>query len=279
MENKAQIDFDFKKGFFLEEDDILKIDEIIKSRFNSLPNPILKYRIRRSDSNEYTTDILDIILKEENCKAQEIVSLTFMAESNREKKVHEYESDYRLKLSFSKKDGTNLNIEGLDRDLVFLLKSDIKNYLDNNVNKGFSIKDNMIFRLNSMLFLMAFLFIFLLGILFFKSSPTNNKANILKSIDVNEKLNYIIQQSSDFSLTSTNSTFYIIVAFMMLFTIGLTFDFLPKLLGFIFPSNTFYIGKIMKVYDKKISLRNNIFWIVGIGLIVGIIASFVANRL
>lgn len=278
MENKAQIDFDFKKGFFLEEDDILKINEIIKSRFDSLPNSILKYRIRRSDSNEYTTDNLDVILKEENCRGQEIVSLTFEAVSNKDEKVHEFEFDYRFYLSFSKKNGTNLNIGGLDRDLVFLLKSDIKNYLDNNVNKGFSIKNNEFFKLKANMFILMFSLIFLFGFSFLKSSTNSVLDNVLKSTDVNEKINYLIQNSTD-NISIKNSYSYVFFGFMLLFTLSVTSDFIPKIIGFIFPSNTFYLGKIIRAYDKKINLRNNLFWIVGIGLVVGILASFLANRL
>lgn len=279
MENKARIDFDFKKGFLLEEDDILKINEIIKSRFNNLPKSILKYRIRRSDLNEYITDNLDVVLKEENCNGQEIVSFTFLAESDTTGKVYEYDYEYCLSVSFSKKEGTNLNISGIDRDLVFLLKSDLKNYLDNNVNKGFVINNKSEFKSKSILALMLLIMLTLVSFLFSISSPETNIEDILKSLDVNEKLNYIIQKSHDLSSKRINIYPYYTTGILGLSMLLIFFDLIPKIITFLFPSNIFYIGKYMKIYDRKISFRNNIFWVVGIGLIVGIVASLVANRL
>ncbi|MBN2395950.1 MAG: hypothetical protein JXC36_05755 [Candidatus Atribacteria bacterium] len=46
MKNKAYIDYDFNNGFFIAEDDILKIDEIIRSRFAKFKNVVHKYQVK-----------------------------------------------------------------------------------------------------------------------------------------------------------------------------------------------------------------------------------------
>lgn len=112
------------KGFVINEEGIRKINDILVRRGQNLQiSSMPVYKIRRSDFFSYETSDIQDLLKEENSQTQKIEMLTVEMTSGDEISVYlKFEQDTQLKVS------------GTDRDKVFLIFSDLKQYLQSDIN-------------------------------------------------------------------------------------------------------------------------------------------------
>ena len=121
---QAYADYSFPGTFFLDEERIRKISNIVNRRISNHPhNTGIKFVIYRSDSYVFETSDINDVTSQENTRDRHITALTFQVEH----------SSLRFTLSFSGIDGVSISIRGEDRDFVFLLYSDVKEYINLNV--------------------------------------------------------------------------------------------------------------------------------------------------
>ncbi len=128
----AYVEHTFKRGFLLDEERLRKLNSIIQERLAKHDPPLSHtFRIYRADSYSYETQKVDDVTREDNADWQHITRLQIKTE---QKDVFEF------KLSFSE-DGTFLKMVGNDRDDVFLLFSDLREYMENEINTGFRFNE------------------------------------------------------------------------------------------------------------------------------------------
>ena len=269
---------EFKKGFLLNEERIRKINNILHERlktFSEEGNP--EYKIYREDSFVYETINLDDIIGEDNAGWQKILRITVSVECS---------DKLSLELDFDS-DGTTLRIEGMDRDNVYLLFSDLREYLENEVN---TVRR---YPLARRLFTAILLFIPLIIISAFAfdlySTPRfdgNDVEKILEMEDVYEKLNFLIENHELLRDSSSNSWFVrslIIAMFLTSLVSVMGPDAIAKPYRYLVPTNLFLFGKEFRRYEQRIALRGKIVWGVvwgvGIALLVSIVAGLVVNYL
>jgi hypothetical protein len=113
------------RGFILDEEKIRKIHEILVKRGQTIdPSCKPMYKIARSDLFAYQTDSVQDFLDEENSRSKRIESLTV---------TMKHEEEFLLSLLFHD-NGTRMTLEGENRDFVFLIASDLKQYLQSEVD-------------------------------------------------------------------------------------------------------------------------------------------------
>ena len=181
---------------------------------------------------------------------------------------------YKMSLKFDPKDDTALAIESNDRDLAYLLFSDIREYLNSEVCKFRSFTfDAVLSSKNVFPFLM--LPIMLVSLFSIKDSPTAEVAkNALANPDISAKLNFLIESRVTSQETSTLK-YYMFAMFGVLISIF----FLGSLLDKLFPRNVFYWGKAAQAFDKMLGARDKIVWGVVIAFVIGIASAIAYDQL
>ena len=176
----AFVEQSFKKGFILDEERLRKLREIIEKR--SEPTT-LSYKVYRGDSYSYTTTLIDDVVKEDNEDWRGISRLELIIDN---------EPQLKFTLQFSD-EGCDLQATGENRDNVFLLLSDLRDYIQHEVATVTSIESQGFVATFVVLVLMLLMCVMMFSAL---KSPDQNAANrVLTSTDVVAKLNFLVQQS------------------------------------------------------------------------------------
>lgn len=265
----------FKKGFLLDEERIRKINEILCERLEGLDNGCeLAYRVYRADAFSYTTSRVEDVIAEENTRWQRIVSLSVSAT---------YQDALGLKLEFSDS-GTELNIEGEDRDFVYLLFSDLRQYISKEVNclRGIPKPAAMIVTLGLMIVGLA-------AIVTFFVQPTRRPAwrdldTVLASQDVHEKLDYLLECRRPTAMPGALSVGMgsMLAALLVMFFAVMDIDWVSRVGRYLFPANVFLFGKELDRYERSQALRGKIVWGIliafGVALVAGLVVWFVTGR-
>src|SRR5687767_6503838 len=113
----AYVEHKFTRGFLLDEERLRRLRDIIAKRTEHANLP-LTFKVYRGDSYSYETDSLDDVAREDNEDWRKITRLDVLINGK---------DELSFELTFSK-DGAFLKIVGADRDKVFLLFSDIRDY-------------------------------------------------------------------------------------------------------------------------------------------------------
>lgn len=256
----ANVEHDFQKGFLLGEEQLRRLHDIVQRRAKAIdPNFEVNYRVSRGDSYSYITNSVQDVVNEDNEDWRAISSLDVIVFS---------QDSFDFKLNFSKR-GISLRISGDDRDSVFLLFSDLREYIGNEVLVRRWINPEML-----TLFWPIFSMILVVGLtahflpaLVSGADPAEYK-KALQSSDVLEKLNFILSEK-EFKLKGMNNIFY-----LMFLMVPVMFGGRWVVMGLdsIFPTNVFLFGKRKVVYEKRQKLLANFFWVIVVGAAVSTIA-------
>ena len=130
----AHVEHRFTRGFLLDEERLRKLVHIVLERLPTDQSPAerLEFKVFRGDAYSYTTSSVEDVLKEDNADWRKITRLDLRSAS---------EKPVMFSLRFDKA-GTSLEIDGDDRDVVFVLFSDVREYLREEVNRAVSIPRN-----------------------------------------------------------------------------------------------------------------------------------------
>jgi hypothetical protein len=258
----ALVEHSFEHNFLLDEERLRKLREIIATRLNKRSAKLSpSFKVFRGDSYSYVTDLVDDVVKEDNDDWRRITRLEVFVEAK---------DDLELRLTFSST-GTELNIQGEERDEVFLLFSDLREYINNDVATSRAISRRS---LRSFLpFLSAVIMIGFFGTMWYQTTVAHRGEYqaALISIDVQQKLNFIINDQQ----RRTGGTIWLWVVVVMITFVLFTTGALEKSTEFLFPSNVFLFGKRKLLFERKRRLLSNLLWIVLVGLCVSIVAGFV----
>lgn len=257
----AYVNDELKKGFILDEGKLRKINEIIKKRIEKYPDAKIIFKIFRSDSFTFNTYIIDDIFKEDNDRSCSIIKISISVNIN----------NLQLDLEFDKEDHTTIHIEGTDRDEVYLLHTNLIEYMKHEVNKFIRPpSERIIFNIIPTLFLLFYISYTVFSP--YINVPPKASEALLNSSDINEKLNYLIRYYAYIKKNSFSIKEIIIII------ISISLFFIESIWNFLFKSNLFLIGKEIENYNKWRNIRGFIFGGIILAIIIGIISNFLFSK-
>lgn len=270
----AFVEHSFEGGFLLDESRLRKLKDIVESReIKNYPESKIVYRVFRGDSYSYETESVDDVVNEDNEDWRRITRLGIRI--SRPGKDDDEKVGIRFLLSFSDKEGCALRIAAEDRDRVFLLFSDLRDYVQNEITVTRTIDEESIRFASMMFFLLIMTFAFAATLFVEHSHSPNAMKEALKSPDLANKINYLIEGQG---VAPTSKA--IIAAFAGLILLAFTMlTGAPRaIIRFVFPGNVFLFGKRKERFEKRQRLTSNLLWIVGVGLVVSTLAGLVVWR-
>jgi len=257
----AYLTTSYKKGFFLTEEALIKLDDIIRKRLDETDQKVkVIFKVYRTDGMLLEYESPGEVVGEENAVRNAVKRIDIVGLSN----------TTRLKMIFDSQESVDLQLNSENRDLAYLLFSDLKEYLTAEILKfmRFTFKD----LLSSPIFMPVLIILIpIFAFIFIRDTPNSEAIEaIVQSSDVQQKLNFLIQQTV--KKDDLGNLKYLIFA---MFGMMIVPTFLGLIMDKTFPRNVFYWGKCATSYDRLISIRDKIFWGVGITFVIGI-ASTVA---
>lgn len=227
----------------------------------------ITFKVHRGDYY-FTTEKIEDVINEENFEWKKIEQIEVYSGK---RKIFEVEIKFTREGRKSyERNRTLLRIEGKDRDFVYLLFSDLRQYISNEINVISGIPARIfqtLLNISSFLVLLLPLYIYIrwTG----RNTPASLDRNqVLQSQDVIQKLNYLIQKDT---VSGTSVLFvlaYVVIAFILfIYSVALISD----LTAYLFPKYTFLFGKEISIYNRKLTLRRNIFWVVVVGSVISIL--------
>ncbi|QLJ15460.1 hypothetical protein H0H12_05795 [Pseudomonas putida] len=251
----AKVSTRFEKRFELNEENIRRIHDDIRKRIPPEHRNDIIFEVFREDSLVFRTAEADRLLSENNDSTQKIKEL----------KIEYKDDSLNITLEFDAEKGARLTIDGEDRDKVFLIASDLREYIQKEVCH---IRNNIFSKKYLLLGSAVFLAVFLLAIRWLSQQGFDaNIDQILASTDSNVKLNHLINLLTAKQATDDRAmTVALFPVFFMLII------FIPgeKIYNYFFPGNIFLIGKQISVITNRRGSIRNLFW----GGIVALLIAF-----
>lgn len=264
----AHVEHNFPKGFILDEERVRKLNSILAERLGKFHTPIKhKFRIYRGDSFSYETDIVDEVVNEDNTDWRRITRLDVVSEPD---------ESFGLILRFSER-GTQIEMEGTDRDEVFLLFSDLREYINNEVNiaKTFRFGRYFFIFLSSLIFISPIIG-FIWSIFPPHASP-EQVDSVLKNPDIAAKLDFLIK----YNVSLNKFSYYHLLWFFLVpfgsFLLILLAGLWLRVENYLLPSNVFLFGAQKARFERQRKIITNILWVVIIGFFVSVFAGLVVT--
>ncbi|MEW6531014.1 MAG: hypothetical protein AB1473_09275 [Thermodesulfobacteriota bacterium] len=259
----AYIEHQFEKGFLLDEERLRRIVDIINRRASKAdPHVSAMFLVFKADSYTYETDRIEDVISEDNADWRRITRLEIRVE---------HEDDLDLKLAFFDK-GSTARLVGQDRDRVYLLFSDLREYLKNEVNVCWTISEGM--RAAASIAFMIVIVMALMGAAFWGYSwyvqPERDVKAVLSSTELREKLDFLVERSVSRDKLHLGTLIFLIGVPILLASIAT--DYFNRSLPFFFPANLFLFGAQKEKYERRKRMRGNIVWGVGIAFVISVIA-------
>jgi len=253
----------------LDEERLRKLVHIVLERLPTDQSPAerLEFKVFRGDAYSYTTSSVEDVLKEDNADWRKITRLDLRSAS---------EKPVMFSLRFDKA-GTSLEIDGDDRDVVFVLFSDVREYLREEVNRAVSIPRNATRLLFMLVTILAM--VWLLWWMYSRLGTfTDTAAAIaaLRTVDVAAKLDYLILRTVREAGMRPPIAPLALMLFGMLAGVG---DLPGAIVRTLFPANVFLFGAQRLRYERRRRLLTNVLWVVLIGGAVSFLVGILVWKL
>jgi hypothetical protein len=254
----AFVEHRFTKGFLLDEERLRKLREIIEKRSSPA---LVSYRVFRGDSYSYVTQVIDDVAKEDNEDWKRITRLELLV-TNGERLT--------FQLIFTSK-GCELRITGSERDEVFLLFTDLRDYIQHEVSNVRKGPSNQTVRTISNICMMIFMMVAFWRIAVHgKHDPAAIK-QVVSVSDLRTKLDFLIQDLEKRD-EPPGMLLSLIAGFSVIVFLG---DGIAQLPAYLNPANEFLFGKRKQSFEKRQRLVARVVWGIGVGLIVSIVAGLI----
>ena len=260
----AYLETNFRRGFLLSEENIIKLTDIIMKRLAPLENDArVHFKVYSIDGMLLELDTPSSVAAQENSSRNAVKRVDFVSSG----------ASFKLLLQFDTKDSVELKIESSDRDLAYLLYSDIKDYLHADVLKFRSFSfDAALSSRNAIPF--YFMPMLLAPLAMVKDGPT--PATVSKAIearDAQTKLNFLIEHrpnNYDLEKFSNWGAPFLALFFLLIF--------IGQILDKAFPRNIFYWGRAAQKYDLLLRKREKVVWGVLVSFLIGIAATLFVEQ-
>ena len=272
----AHVEHTFARGFILDEERLRKLVNLILIHVDpDKRGGLLQFVVFRGDAFSYTTADIGDVLSEDNADWRRITRLDI-------KTATVEPIELLLKLS---SDGTILQIEGSDRDRVFVLFSDLREYLSEEVNRAVVAPDRTIKGVFTLIALAAIFWLFWdtgqsEWPQSYEAAYRARARRALASRNLEDKLNVIIAPYAapplDARLTHRSPWLVptcLTVTVLLMLMLGNNFH--HTIVAFVFPSNVFVFGAQKHRHDRRAKLISNILWTVAIGGTVSLVTGYI----
>lgn len=222
----AYLTTSYKKGFLLTEEALIKIDDLIRKRLVAAdPEAKVIFRVFRTDGMLLEYDAPSEVVAEENAARNAVKKIEIVCELKAA----------ALKMTFDSSESVDLKLRSENRDLAYLLFSDLKEYLTAEVLKFRAFTFDAV--LSSRTFLpIVMLLIPLLTLFAVRDAPKPEvTAVMIQSVDIHQKLNYLVQQTT--KKDEFGNLKYLV---FVMFGVMMIPVFLGSVLDRAFPRNVFY---------------------------------------
>lgn len=272
---------EYDNNFVLNETHVRKIHQILEKYACKLEeDAYVTVYISRENDSFYETDDIEKILSDENAKGKEIKQLSLeIIKSQKEGEDAESEKDRTVALIvFSKDKDTKIKFftSYSSRDWCFLLIDEI----DAQVQRSLQEKGLSLFKAKVLDIVLALVFLMVIVPLFgvLLGSGANYDLEATLALGLEDKVNFLIEETINGKLSSNLWIIPIISAFMFLFFFILEFKPLSKLLK-ISNISAFCWGDMILRFDKYDKTKTKFKWGVGVTFLVSLAASLVVHFL
>lgn len=264
----TSVNYEFKKGFILDEERIRKINDLIIEKAHLKSKGIVpNYQIYFENSFTFNSNKIQEIIDLPNNSVDKITRI----------KISLNIKNLELIVDINPKDSL-LQIEGESRDLIFVLFSDLRDYLNKEV---FTIWSNKIDKRYIRLLIPIFL-ISLLSYTMFRFIDSNNidKPELIKIInndDILPKINFLLQERLNLPTESYEFLKWMLpvsIFSSILMVLPITDYLIVKPFRYLFPSHLFLFGKAIEENKKRKNLLDKILWGGLIALVISIVANY-----
>lgn len=294
VNNYTEASRTFNTGFFLTEQELRRLIEIIIDQFEKIEEKKttkIKYIIRSFNGFVLETDDLDYILKLENDGPSQIIELEIIALTSSE--TNSIKIIFSNTLSDRSKEDKSIrySIKSENRDWAMISSS----LIDDRLNKIST--NNLALNLTRRiaLFASSLVMIGFLTFLIFKLGNLENKSNdtlkvigdIERKLNSKENLNVLksiidiekskLKYNSDLLFVGKTKYFLWIIIPLMLITTF--FDPIKKLITKYFPNRIFYWGDYVEKHNKIIKRRNLFLGFVFVTIFISIVVNLFSNFL
>lgn len=255
----AKVNNKFRKGFEISEESIRRIYADLKKRVPAENHADIIFEVFREDSLVYRTAEVDRVLTEDNDSTRKIKSLRFLYVDN----------SLNIILAFDAEKGVEMTVEGEDRVTVYLISSELREYIDKEVAFIYDFDKLISPKMIPFYFIVimtAFIFILQRAV----PEQTNVEA-LLNSNDLNEKLNYLISATPKTKNIDRTTYIPILIPMLVMLCILLPAE---KLIGYFIPSNIFLIGKQITIIRNRRGTTKNIFWSGLVALVIALASGY-----
>ena len=273
---EAYVKKSFSGGFIMSAEDFSYIHNKIIDRINNEYNEtdtICEFKVYRADKALFTTNDHNSVMAEENTASTKIlrIDMTYKNEG-----LH-------ARLSIDKED-TEDPIEFLikceNKNLAVLLAGEIESALEDKVLKVFSHGN---FQKLS-LFLTLFM---LFGLMAFTAANTDTSPAVhpddlvraIESTDTNFKVNTILKGHLVMAKKQNLNPFDPLISFIFIFSFAGMLIVSKGIWNLVYPLNIFRWGDEEKKYKARKGIISKVFWVVLVGILVSLAATFIAANL
>lgn len=282
----------FDSGFFLNEQELRRLVDIITEQFEKLvekPQIRFKYKTKIYNGLVIESDSLEFVLKSENIGSSKILEVEIKAytETTSDEILISFNDTFSGK-NFEEK-ALKYSIKSENRDWALIGSSLIDDRL-NKISKPY-VWDKVLNKLPSII--IAIVMIFMFSSLSSITSSSENDATlkvikaIEKKIQIKEQIDTLssivsiekskLQKNKNSFLDSNLKYLFWLMGLAMILTI--TSDYLKNIFKKYFPSRIFYWGDYIDSYDKMTKRRNIILGFIFITIIVSVMINLLSNFL
>ncbi len=274
----ASVSHEFDKGFYLDEERLRKINSIISERLKQVDNDFSPtFQLHRQDNYTYSTNDINDIIEEENSDYKKITTLNIKFEE----RLDEQDVPLKISLKFDKS-SCFFEMEGDDRDYIYLFYSDLREYISNEV-----CKIRRIFRktVKNILLYISLIGMISITILMMLSLQQKDELSItteiaLESKEIMTKIDHLIELSSqNSSLRETNPYIGVMLFSVILILLATISSGIVSIIYKLRPNSIFLFGKEIGREETRKKWRERLIWGIGLAFFLGLLVEFLGKRL
>jgi hypothetical protein len=278
----------FRHGFVLTEQELRRIAGVATDQLEKIPlsqKPKTHIEVRFQNGTLTDSDSLDDLVSLENVGSKHIVRMHIGFTHEGDK------SEHAIGLTFTDTDQDDdprpisYIVRGPDRDWVFVTASELEERIAKvksfSPQRYFSGKSRVPFSAIGLLFSLTIFFVMMIALDHRQPSAAQSIESQWKAGALRDPIEAIIiqQRYQETERRSLGPRTVFGWAIGLPVAIMILFGALTSLSAYLFPAYVFSWGDYTKLYERRVQVRKYVLGVVLVSLVIGVIASMIANML